>query len=469
MQKPPRVQVPALEEAVPTRTTRQLSSPIPDAKFRDVAASSSLGNTSSVPRKPDDVPAEVKEVADALLTLSHKEGLTRAKLTKLPALLALTVKTLPEGSLAERARVAEDMIRTQVNSIRNMRDRVLLAAALNLDQVPDRAVQARLNKSIEERMFEACDSTISKRSPYYLEPMSAEGYFRYVLTVDLALRLLGGAPTYAMPRPPSDDLELAIRLQRSHDQVSAAEVLTRIANSSNDQRERREAWRLLATTAYESGNYDDAENAFEMALRNVDGMHRGGQLAMAIDRYAKRLTEEEDYDRALAIVTKGLTVFLEGRWLWRRYGCVKWYAGELFDAYAALTVALDLGYPASRVFHARGQVLAELGQYDDAIEELTEALRIPRSSQSAALARSARAFAMGMSGDLGPALEEFREAEQVIPFSSWLHYWRGLCYLQHGQPEEASKSLVLALGPNMTTLNRPKRENAQRLLNELPE
>ena len=69
-----------------------------------------------------------------------------------------------------------------------------------------------------------------------------------------------------------------------------------------------------------------------MALRNVDGMHRGGQLAMAIDRYAKRLTEEEDYDRALAIVTKGLTVFLEGRWLWRRYGCVKWYAGELFDA-----------------------------------------------------------------------------------------------------------------------------------------
>jgi tetratricopeptide (TPR) repeat protein len=420
-----------------------------------------------MPRKPEDVPSEVQEVADALVELSHKEGLTRTKLTKLPALLALTAKVLPGGSLAERARVAEDMIRTQVNSIRNLRDRVLLAAALNLEQVPDKAVQARLNKSIEERMFEACDFTISKRSPYYLEPVSAEGYFRYQLTVDLALRLLGGAPTYAMPRPPSDDLDLAIRLQRSHDQVSASKVLTRIATSSNDQRERREAWRLLATMAYERGNYEEAENAFEMALRNVDGMHRGGQLAMAIDRYAKRLTEEEDYERALAIVTKGLAVFLEGRWLWRRYGCVKWYVGELFDAYAALTVALDLGYPASRVFHARGQVLAELGQYDDAIEELTEALRIPRSSQSTALARSARAFAMGMSGDLGPALEEFREAEQVIPFSSWLYYWRGLCYLQHGQPEEASKSLVLALGPNMTTLNRPKRENAQRLLSEL--
>ena len=157
MQKPPtRTRYLLSKKRYQPAATRQLSSPIPDAKFRDVAASNSLGNTSSVPRKPDDVPAEVEEVADALLTLSHKEGLTRAKLTKLPALLALTVKTLPEGSFSRQPRVAEDMIRTQVNSIRNIRDRVLLAAALNLDQVPDRAVQARLNKSIEERMFEAC-------------------------------------------------------------------------------------------------------------------------------------------------------------------------------------------------------------------------------------------------------------------------------------------------------------------------
>jgi hypothetical protein len=45
-----------------------------------------------MPRKPEDVPSEVQEVADALVELSHKEGLTRTKLTKLPALLALTAK-----------------------------------------------------------------------------------------------------------------------------------------------------------------------------------------------------------------------------------------------------------------------------------------------------------------------------------------------------------------------------------------
>jgi len=412
-----------------------------------------------MPRKIGDVPAEVDEVAAALLELLHKEGLTRAKLSRSPALLALTAKRLPEGSPAERARVVEDMVRTHVNSIRNLRDRVLLTAGLNLDQQGDTSFENRINV--------ACDTTIGKESQHFLKPESAQGRFRYVLTVDLALRLLGGAPTYAVPRPPSDDLDLAIRLQRSHDQDSAVRVLKRVATGSDDQRDRRDAWRLLATMAYESGEYDGAETAFEMALRNVDDLHRGGKLAMAIDRYARRLTEEEDYERALAIVGKALGVFLEGRWLWRRYGCVKWYAGELLDAYAALTVALDLGYQASRVFHARGQVLAELGRYDDAIEELTEALRIPRSQQSKAQAQRARAFAMGMSGPLEPALQEFRDAEEVMPYSGWLHYQRGLCLAQHGKNSQAIESLQLALGPLTSSLNRPKRDNAERLLAEL--
>jgi len=36
-----------------------------------------------VPRKTTDVPAEAQEVADALLELSKKEGLTRLKITRL--------------------------------------------------------------------------------------------------------------------------------------------------------------------------------------------------------------------------------------------------------------------------------------------------------------------------------------------------------------------------------------------------
>jgi tetratricopeptide (TPR) repeat protein len=416
-----------------------------------------VGNTLGVPRKiDDDVPAEVKEVATALVELSHKEGLTRVKLTRLPALLALTSKRVPEASVAECARIVEDMIRTHVNSIRNLRDRVLLTAGLNLDQEADASFEARINR--------ACDLTIGKASPHFIEPESAQGRFRYVLTLDLALRLLGGAPTYAMPRPPSDDLELAIRLQRSHQSDSAVQVLKRVATGSNDQRDRRDAWRLLATVAYESREYDGAEVAFDMALRNVDNMRRGGKLAMAIDRYARLLTEDEEYERALAVVSKALTVFIEGRWLWRRYGCVKWYAGELLDAYSALTMALDLGYPASRVFHARGQVLAELGQYDAAIAELNEALRVPRSSVSRAQAIGARAFALGMSGDLTASLRDFDSASVTIPESGWLWYWRAVCLRHNGRSEEAVVDLERCLTVKSPRLPNPRRDQALRLL-----
>ena len=418
-----------------------------------------LGNTSDVPRRPvDDVPEEVKTVAAALLELSYKEGLTRGKLIRSPALLALTSSRYPNAEPPEQARRAEEMIRLHVNSIRNVRDRVILAAALNLDQEP--------GTSFENRISKACDTTIGKYSPHFITPDGAQGRFRYALTVDLALRLLGGSPAYAMPRPPSDDLELAVRLQRSHQTDSAIQVLKRVTDA-DEKSDRRHAWRLLATIAYEGGDYDGAEVAFDMALRDAVGMRRGGKLTVAIDRYARRLTEEEDYDRALAIVAKGISVAFESLWLWRRYGCIKWYAGELVDAYAALTMALDLGYSASRVFHARGQVLAELDRYEEAIEQLTEALRVPRSAVSRAEAISARAFAIGMSGDLEEALDEFREAAQVIPFSSWLHYWRGLCCYHHGRPTEAAMNLALALGPETASLNRPKRERALGLLKEL--
>jgi superkiller protein 3 len=165
---------------------------------------------------------------------------------------------------------------------------------------------------------------------------------------------------------------------------------------------------------------------------------------MAIDRCARRLTDEEQYERALALVDQALVKFIRGRWLWRRRGCVNWYAGDLLDAYASLTYALNLGYPASRVFHARGQVLAEMGRYRQAIDELEEALKVPRSELSVAQARSARAFAIGMNGDLTTALAAFRRAEQVTPDSGWLHYWRALCLIEHGQIDEAVTSVERA-------------------------
>jgi len=112
----------------------------------------------------------------------------------------------------------------------------------------------------------------------------------------------------------------------------------------------------------------------------------------------------------------------------------------------------------------RGQVLPELGRYTEAIEELTDAFTFSRSALSNAYLHSARAFAIGMTGDLDTALQEFSIAEAVVSDSGWLYFWRALCLKQHGLDNESRVGLVRALKANAAPLNRTKREKAIELL-----
>ena len=412
-----------------------------------------------MPRKNNDLPPEVDALSKALLQLARREGLTRTSVTEQPAALALGAAPAARRDTAQQARAAEEAIRREVNTIINRRDRKILTAALNLDGRPEKSFEARINSVMNEEIGEG--------DPHYIDADTAKGYFRTTLVVELAWRLLGGAPVSAQPSPPTSDIDLAARYRRQHQDDQAQQVLARVIDTATDAELRRDAWRVLGEIAVDHGEYDDADHAFGQALALSEPTGRGGHLAMSIDRYAKKLTTEEEYQRASAIVEQGLAVFLEGRWLWRRLGVIKWYAGDLTAAYAALTIALHNGYPISRVLHARGQVLAEMGRYDDAIRELTEALEYPRSAHSVAYAKSARAYATGMKGNLASALREFAEAEAVTPNSSWLHYWRARCHLAHGQPQEAMAELGRALSPDCQPLNKPKLDHAEALRVEI--
>jgi len=138
-----------------------------------------------------------------------KEGLTRLKISRLPALLAVTNKQLAEASPAERARAVEDSIRTQVSSIRNLRDRVLLSAGLNLDQEPDISFENRINKAATSR---------SARRALTSSSQWAQGRFRYVLIVDLALRLLA-VPDLRRARSAIRRSRHGTRFLRSHQET----------------------------------------------------------------------------------------------------------------------------------------------------------------------------------------------------------------------------------------------------------
>ena len=97
-------------------------------------------------------------------------------------------------------------------------------------------------------------------------------------------------------------------------------------------------------------------------------------------------------EMASELVSSALQSLPNNGFLWQRLGCIRWYSGDLIGSYSALTTALNEGEERSRVIHARGQVLAEMGKYQLAIVELNEALTTQRSAHSAAYLRSARAY-----------------------------------------------------------------------------
>lgn len=403
----------------------------------------------------EESPDEVEAVIKALRELAYRKGMTRAKLHKAKAILEIMERRHPDADLAVQVERADVLIRQQVDNFRNVTDHRLLSAGLNLDGRAETSIDERLLVAIRELEV---DHDLKLQSDTLL------GRFRYDLLRELAWRILTGGPPTPVPTPPRSEFAVAARLVAQGRHGEATQLLRGVANSAEDIAVRRDAWRTIATMAVERNRYDDAESAFREALAVPVASRKGGQLAMAIDRYARRLTSEEEYDRAAAIVSEALRNFFWGGWLWRRYGCVKWYAGDLITAYAALSTALERDYPRSRVLHARGQVLAELGRYGEAIEELTEALTFARSDFSNAQLCSARAFSVGMSGDLDAALGEFAAAELIIPDSAWLHFWRASCQKHHGQTIEAQAGLKRALAASAVPLNRPKREQAVQLL-----
>lgn len=374
---------------------------------------------------PDDVRVLVKE----LRKLSTRGGVSEAKLGTSPRLLELAALSRPQATETELRGDARSLLERAVRATPNRRDRALLYEGLNLGGNSTTSIEGRIND-----VWARIDATSSD----YLASESASDRFRYELLIQLAWQI-SGMPQW---QPAETRLELARRFQDQGRWRQADEVLREvIAGPEYPAEEKQEAWRLLALSAWAEGRLEDLLTDVSSAVSLWAQVEEVDELVLTIDQLAVKLTEAEQYELASRMVSGALQHQPHGGYLWQRLGCINWYSGDLVESFSALTTALDEGEERSRVIHARGQVLAEMGKFEQAISELTEALSTHRSTHSEAYARSARAYSIGMSGDLEYALREFSDAEAVTPNNAWLHYFRGLCYHQHGMNVEAISDL----------------------------
>lgn len=209
----------------------------------------------------------------------------------------------------------------------------------------------------------------------------------------------------------------------------------------------------------------DPERSLYYALTALPQLHSERTGDIRVEDYACLLASVERYHEEIGLCEAFLAKQPHSGRIWRRKGIAEWYDNRLTAAFGSLSASLAHGVPRPRVVHARGQVLAEMGDYDGAITELTEALEAPLTPKSAAYARSTRAYAMFMQGDQNGAISEFAAAEAVTPDNGWLHWFRARAHESIGNHPAAERGLARALECRVPALNRTKRAYALQVLN----
>ncbi len=126
-------------------------------------------------------------------------------------------------------------------------------------------------------------------------------------------------------------------------------------------------------------------------------------------------------------------------------------------------------------FHAlvgRGQVYAELGEFDLALADLERAIALGEKrggKTGLAYAYNGRALALAGLGRLDEAMRDFERSQQACPDNAWLHYNRGLVFHHSGRTAEAAACFRQALDKKEPALPPHKRERVRGFLKRFAE
>ena len=395
------------------------------------------------------LPSDVQLIAAELLELSSRSGSTESKIAASVGLIGIASQSHPGSTVAELVSDVQALLSRAIGDFDNEHDRQLLVAGLNLKRaLPETSARKRIL---------SVWVTWKISSPGYLTDDGALERFRNVLLHRLAWKLTGRR-TWS---PALTDLDLAKRYENQGRFEESEKLLAGVVSDLQiAPSDRVAAFMVLSSVHTSKLELELAAKDIEESLPLTNALQEDTatiELIPQIDRLAGRMTQEEEYDQALRLAKTALVYLPSSGRLWRRLGCVQWYAGNFVDALAAFDAALVNGEDRGHVLHERGQVLAEMGQYQRAIEDLTEALSQPRSTESQAGALSARAYAIAMSGNLDEALKDFSQAEILNPGSGWLFYFRGLCYLKYEMKEDAGNDLRSSLSKNLPRLTKAMR------------
>jgi len=222
----------------------------------------------------------------------------------------------------------------------------------------------------------------------------------------------------------------------------------------------------------QKGEHEKADADFQQAIACEPGMAE----AFAMERLlleAAYYGRQEEYDEAVSRASEAIELDENCLPAYAIRAGAYWYSEQLVEAvddFAQLIERND-----ERDFHAhagRGQVYAELGEFDLALSDLDHALALVNklaggkspSKTGLAYAYNGRAFALAGLGRLDDAMRDFDRSLRDAPQNAWVYYNRGLVFHHLGRNAEAAASFRQALEKTDPALPPLKRDRARGFL-----
>ncbi len=220
-----------------------------------------------------------------------------------------------------------------------------------------------------------------------------------------------------------------------------------------------------ASLGNEDQAQEDADRIMEMAPEMADSVQRNTETA-----HFFRLLRAQDYDAALEAAEKLVADYPEESLGYRLRALTHWDREELVEACDDYTRVLEIDGPTPECLNGRGQVQAELGEWDLALADLNQVVdRARQAGQTLLLAYAlnGRSLAWAGKGRDTESERDFAESVSLCPTNPWVYYHRGIRMFQLEERTDARVLLELALEFNNPPLSKRKQQRAKMVLTQI--
>jgi tetratricopeptide (TPR) repeat protein len=218
----------------------------------------------------------------------------------------------------------------------------------------------------------------------------------------------------------------------------------------------------------EQGEHDKATEDFAEATRLDPDSAEAYSIQKLLVEAAWHHRNQE-FDKAIDKSTEAIELSPVSSAAYSVRAAANWYSGRHVEAVDDYTRLIEMPEEAKEALGSRGQVFAEMGEFEAALADLNLVLDAGRSTGvTRAYALSGRALALAGLGRMDEAKLDFEASILERPANAWVHYNHGLVYHELGQDHQAAVCFELALSLDDPQLTPLKRRRAEAFLMQHP-